>query len=126
MLIGTLGLLLLFWLVGSALFAPTPIEAMQQKISGPVGLVVLITHINDYWVATFFAAAMSLNLAVVNSLPFSVLDGGHIALSVFEKDFPRASEKWQSWIKNGMSICIICLIVLTLSSDIMRVWHMIF
>lgn len=55
-------------------------------LSGPIGIVQVI---HQHWglgikEALFWMAIISLNLGLLNLLPLPVLDGGYIALSIFE------------------------------------------
>jgi len=50
-------------------------------VSGPIGVIKIgsdMVRTKDLNAVVFFAAAISINLAVVNSLPFPALDGGQI------------------------------------------------
>lgn len=55
-------------------------------MSGPVGIVQVIQKQISYGFleVLFWLGAISLNLAILNLLPFPVLDGGYIFLSLFE------------------------------------------
>lgn len=55
-------------------------------VSGPLGIVQVV---HDHWMigikeALFWLGAISLNLGLLNLLPIPVLDGGTVALSLFE------------------------------------------
>jgi regulator of sigma E protease len=57
-----------------------------KYMSGPIGIVRVV---HQSWTigakeALFWLGLISLNLAIFNLLPIPVLDGGHIALSLFE------------------------------------------
>lgn len=71
----------------SALFTPhTTIGASQ--LSGPVGIMnlfyVILSSDNGWRLALWFAVLINVNLAMLNLLPFPILDGGHILLSIIE------------------------------------------
>lgn len=59
-----------------------------QHLSGPVGIMrfyYLIFQAPDGWLtALWFSVFLNVNLAVLNLLPFPVLDGGHILLALIE------------------------------------------
>ena len=56
------------------------------ELSGPIGVVKMGAEIagSDSSVLLNFAAAISINLAVINSLPLPALDGGQLAFIVVE------------------------------------------
>jgi regulator of sigma E protease len=81
------GTLRTMWATISAVVAPSN-EIGLQHLSGPVGIMrfyYMIFEAPDGWlVALWFSVFLNVNLAVLNLLPFPVLDGGHIVLSLIE------------------------------------------
>lgn len=75
------------WATIVAVAAPKN-EIGLQHLSGPVGIMryyYMIFEAPDGWlVALWFSVFLNINLAVLNLLPFPVLDGGHIVLALFE------------------------------------------
>jgi len=71
----------------AAIVAPKN-EISLQHLSGPVGIMrfyYMIFEAPDGWlVALWFSVFLNVNLAVLNLLPFPVLDGGHIVLALIE------------------------------------------
>ncbi len=63
-------------------------EVSVSHLSGPVGIMGLyydLFSMKDGWrLVLWFSVIMNVNLAVLNMLPFPVLDGGHIMMAVFE------------------------------------------
>ncbi len=63
-------------------------EIGLQHLSGPVGIMrfyYMIFEAPDGWlVALWFSVFLNVNLAILNLLPFPVLDGGHIVLALIE------------------------------------------
>ena len=57
-----------------------------EALSGPVGVIRMGAEIarNDAAALTGFAAAISINLAIINSLPLPALDGGQMAFVLVE------------------------------------------
>jgi regulator of sigma E protease len=70
-----------------ALFSPQS-DVKAAHFSGPVGIMRLYYQIfesPDGWrIALAFSVLINVNLALLNLLPFPVLDGGHITLAVIE------------------------------------------
>ena len=67
-------------------------EASVKQISGPVGIAVVAGQAvkQPYWSAKFgLAAGISLNLGILNLLPFPILDGGLILLLLIESIMRR-------------------------------------
>ena len=62
-------------------------------LSGPVGIAKLqyqLLQMDDGWRRILaFMVLFNVNLAVLNMMPFPVLDGGHITLAILEKIFGR-------------------------------------
>ena len=76
----------IFRMVG-ALFSPKS-DVKAAHFSGPVGIMRLYYQIfesPDGWrIALAFSVLINVNLALINLLPFPVLDGGHITLAIIE------------------------------------------
>lgn len=62
-------------------------EGLGGQISGPVGVAVVTGHIAQLGIPYLlnFTAMLSINLGVVNILPFPALDGGRILFAIIEK-----------------------------------------
>ena len=66
--------------------------AAPPPASGPIGIAVQIGNVfyTDGWITTLYmAAVLSINLAVVNILPFPPLDGGRMLVLVIKRVFGR-------------------------------------
>lgn len=76
----------IFRMVG-ALFSPKS-DVKAAHFSGPVGIMRLYYQIfeneNGWRLALAFSVLINVNLALINLLPFPVLDGGHITLAIIE------------------------------------------
>ena len=76
----------IFRMVG-ALFSPKS-DVKAAHFSGPVGIMRLYYQIfeteNGWRLALAFSVLINVNLALLNLLPFPVLDGGHITLAIIE------------------------------------------
>ena len=70
----------------SALFSKSDVKL--QHFSGPVGIMNVYAHMfqsDEGWrMALAFSVFFNVNLAILNMLPFPVLDGGHITLALLE------------------------------------------
>lgn len=72
-----------FWLL---LVRLTSGEAIGDVVTGPVGIAVLTNEVLSLGASYLleFAALISLNLALINFLPFPALDGGRMLLAAVE------------------------------------------
>ena len=72
--------------LGSFLFKTITGQADFSQISGPVGIVGLVGDAARFGLAYFFGfvAFISLNLAVINLIPFPALDGGRVLFVIIE------------------------------------------
>ncbi|MEK7575381.1 MAG: site-2 protease family protein [Patescibacteria group bacterium] len=61
-------------------------RADLSSVAGPVGMVALVGDARDLGFAylIFFTALLSINLAVINLVPFPALDGGRLVLVLIE------------------------------------------
>ncbi len=64
----------------------TEFGATAQQLSGPVKIVEIGAQLSEqgYTGLILFTALISINLAVLNSLPLPLLDGGQLALLIYE------------------------------------------
>ena len=63
-------------------------DVKASHLNGPVGILHLYYQIfdspNGWRLALVFSVLFNVNLAIINMLPFPVLDGGHITLAIIE------------------------------------------
>ncbi|MBU2025790.1 MAG: site-2 protease family protein [Patescibacteria group bacterium] len=59
----------------------------QADVAGPIGIIMLTNQAAEMGLAYLiqFAAILSINLAIINILPFPALDGGRILFLIIEK-----------------------------------------
>jgi regulator of sigma E protease len=94
-----------------------------DQVTGPVGIVVLLGNIRQLgpaYLATF-VAAISVSLAVLNSLPLPALDGGRLALLGAQRVTGRPlSPKTEALIHTAGFVFLIGLMLLVTYIDIKR------
>lgn len=77
----------LIWRTLSAVLSPSS-DVSVKHLSGPVGIsshYFSLLSAPDGWRMVFwFSVILNVNLAVLNMLPFPVLDGGHITMALVE------------------------------------------
>jgi regulator of sigma E protease len=104
------------------------IGAIQPQFSGPVGIaqvtqsVAAETPTVGWWPILSLTAALSLNLAIFNILPFPALDGGRIFLILVEllRGGKRLKPEREGLINLvGFALLLVLMVVVTVS-DIMH------
>jgi len=93
-----------------------------DHLSGPVGIGSLMFEflkMEDGWRRILaFMVLFNVNLAVLNMLPFPVLDGGHITLAILEKIAGRpVRAKVLEVIQTGFALALISLMLFVSSKD---------
>jgi regulator of sigma E protease len=88
-----------------------------EALSGPVGIAVLthdMTQMGFIYLLRF-TALLSINLAILNALPFPALDGGRILFLIIEKirgkKLPERAEQWAN--TSGFMLLILLMIFVT-------------
>lgn len=93
------------------------------QVSGPVGIAVLTGQVAKLGLIYLlqFTALLSLNLAIINIIPFPAFDGGHLLFILIEKIRRKPVDKKIEGIIHtvGFSLLMILIIVITFG-DILR------
>jgi regulator of sigma E protease len=100
-------------------------DADLSQVSGPVGIVGLVGDAADFGLAYFlgFVAFISLNLAVINMVPFPALDGGRILFVIIETIIRRPiSSKVANTINATGFLILILLMVFVTYRDIIKLF----
>ena len=92
-------------------------------LSGPIGIGSLMYQLllmeNGWRMVLAFMVLFNVNLAVLNMMPFPVLDGGHITLAILEKIFGRpVKAKPLEILQTACAIALISLMLFVSSKDI--------
>lgn len=96
---------------------------VPTDIAGPVGIAVISQEVvKQGWVSfAQFVALISMNLAVINVLPFPALDGGRVVFVLGEMIAGRRlSTKVQQWIHLAGIIVLLGLMAVITVYDVMR------
>lgn len=97
-----------------------------SSVAGPVGIAGLVGDAASLGISSLllFTAFISLNLAVINVLPFPALDGGRLLLVIIEgiKGSPVPARIAQSLNVVGF-VLLIALMVIVTYHDILKVVH---
>ena len=97
---------------------PTGVE-----VAGPVGIAVLTGQAAKMGIIYLlqFTALLSLNLAIINILPFPALDGGRLLFLILEKIRGRAvKQEWENLVHNLGFIILMGLVLLVTFGDVIK------
>lgn len=91
---------------------------VPKEVAGPVGIVYVAQKeglLTSGWLSILnFSAVLSINLAIVNLLPFPALDGGRALFvlieGVFGKPIKPGLERWANGLGMGLLLLLIVLI----------------
>ncbi len=112
----------MMWTTITSVIAPDSSIGVGH-LSGPVGIGKLqfqLLQMEDGWRRILsFMVLFNVNLAVLNMMPFPVLDGGHITLAIFEKlrGHPVKSKPLEI-LQTACALALISLMLFVTSKDI--------
>ncbi len=97
---------------------------LPSDVSGPIGMYQATSSIKKNQgllaVAHFFGV-VSVNLAIVNILPFPALDGGRIIFVIYELIRKKpANQKFEAFVNQAGMLILLSLIFLITASDVLR------
>ena len=98
-------------------------KADFSQVAGPVGIAGLVGEATAIGVTTLllFTAFISLNLAVINILPFPALDGGRLLIVIVEGILGRnVNVRFVSILNMVGFLALILLMVAVTWNDIVR------
>lgn len=99
---------------------------LPKDVSGPIGMYEATSSIrNNQGILAMihFFGVVSVNLAVVNVLPFPALDGGRIIFVLYELlTRKRANEKLEAIVNNVGMMILLGLILLVTIGDVSRIF----
>ncbi|HLI87868.1 MAG TPA: M50 family metallopeptidase [Ktedonobacteraceae bacterium] len=103
------------------------VGAVKPDLAGPVGIVKITGQVAQtvpdlgWWPILSLTAILSLNLAIINILPFPALDGGRIFLILIEilRGGKRLKPEREGFINFvGMAILLTLMVIITISDVI--------
>jgi regulator of sigma E protease len=100
-------------------------KADFNQVSGPVGIVGLVGDAARFGFSYLlsFTALISLNLAVINILPFPALDGGRILFVLIEAIIRRPIKPTIANAVNGIGFMLLILLMLVITyKDIVKLF----
>lgn len=104
----------IFATIGAVLSPKTSVGA--QQLGGPVMIMRVFKNLleseHGWRLVLWFSVVLNVNLALLNLLPFPVLDGGHIVLALFEMIRQRpVSPRVLQAIQTGCAIVLIAFML---------------
>ena len=100
-------------------------EVAAKNLAGPVGVVHLIVRVSEWGLGTlvYWLALISINLGILNLMPFPILDGGHLLFLLIEKiKGSPVSLRIQEIATTVAFFLIISLAVFVTYNDILRLF----
>lgn len=109
--------------ISSLVFDAVRLKADFSQVAGPVGIVGLVGEASAFGISSLliFTAFISLNLAVINVLPFPALDGGRLLFVIIEavKGSP-INPVYVSVLNTVGFVLLLALMVAVTWNDILR------
>jgi len=95
----------------------------KGEISGPIGIAQVTGEAVKYGLDAVleFMAILSLNLAILNVLPFPALDGGRLMFVIAEKFGKKARPAVERTIHQIGMLFLLALILIVTVNDILRI-----
>lgn len=117
------------WNIGKMIFESLGMlftgEAGADDLTGPVGLVQMVSDTVDYgfWYYGFLTAMICVNLAIINMLPLPALDGGRIIFALISMiTGKKVSEKIEGTIHFIGLALLMALMVYVCFNDVIRIF----
>jgi len=111
----------IFKFLGRLIISPWTKENLLTEVAGPIGIAKMSGQAAQFGLPTLlqFMALLSVNLAVINLLPFPGLDGGRILFLLIEKIKGRPlPARWEQLINTVGFFFLLLLMVLVIIKDL--------
>jgi len=100
-------------------------KGLPKDIAGPVGIYQVSKEVYKVgWIAILqFMGILSINLAILNVMPFPALDGGHIIFLGIEKIIgKKLKNKIEGYVHMGGMVILLALMVLITVKDVLKLF----
>jgi len=100
-------------------------KGVPQDVAGPIGIYQVSKEVYKFgWLAVLqFAGILSINLAILNVMPFPALDGGRIAFLGVEKIIgKKLKNKIEGYVHTAGMVFLLGLMVLITVRDVIRLF----
>jgi len=111
--------------IGTTIWKMISFQSVSKDVAGPVGIAQLTGQAIKFgqYAVLELVGLLSLNLAIVNILPFPALDGGRLLFVLIEGTTGRKIRaKWERLIHQVGMIVLLGLIVLVTINDLVRIF----
>ena len=101
-------------------------QVSVSNLGGPVKIAQLTGEVSrmGFIYLLQFTAFLSVNLAILNILPFPALDGGRVLFLVIEKlRGKRNNQKIEQWVNTVGFMLLLLLMFLVTTHDILNIFH---
>ncbi|MCL4360620.1 site-2 protease family protein [Patescibacteria group bacterium] len=112
--------------LAALLYRAVTLQPIQADIAGPVGIAEVTGQAVrfGFYAVLEFASILSLNLAILNVLPFPALDGGRLAFVFLEKIFgKRLKPAFERSVHQVGMLILLALLLLVSVHDVFRLLH---
>lgn len=94
-----------------------------SEVAGPVGIFQMTSQVSRLSQLLSFLALISINLGIINLIPFPVLDGGHLLFLIIEATIRRPLSERFMLIAQQTGLVLIAIIFLMVTyNDLLRVF----
>ena len=99
-------------------------KVKMENLSGPVGIIKVVGEMARFgWLPLANLAVMlSINIGILNLLPFPALDGGRIIFVLLELVGIKLNKKWEENLHKGGMFLLLFAIVLISAHDIFKIF----
>jgi regulator of sigma E protease len=97
---------------------------LPEDVAGPVGIIQVTSQVAraGFLAILQFVAILSINLAIINFLPFPALDGGRLLFLLIETLLGRRSPvRVEKWVNSFGMVFILFLMILVTINDFKRI-----
>ncbi len=111
--------------IGMTIWKMISFQSVSKDVAGPIGIAQLTGQAIKFgqYAVLELVGLLSLNLAIVNILPFPALDGGRLLFVLIEGTTgKKIRAKWERLIHQVGMIILLGLIVLVTINDLVRIF----
>lgn len=109
--------------LGTVLWGLVTGKGLPQDVAGPIGIYQVSKEVTKIgWIATVqFMAILSINLAILNIMPFPALDGGRVVFLAIEKIIgKKLKNRVEGYVHTVGMFFLIGLMILITVRDVVR------
>ena len=112
--------------IGKTLWKLITFQNVSKDVAGPIGIAQMTGEAIKFGrnAVLEMLGLLSLNLAIINILPFPALDGGRLLFVVIEGiTGKRVKTNWERYIHQAGMAILLLLIVLVTVNDLVRIFR---